>query len=323
MAVSNTFKARSLFISFFAGLVAGWGVICLLVVTSSLQKSALALDPKSQPALVFGETVQPRELFDLLTYPGQVVPKVNTRILAEDDGIVSRILVPLGQSVRRGQRILELAHTDPVYHYAPMIVRSPIGGVVSEMPVTEGTQVTKGQALLSVTNPSQLRVTMEVPASDLSSLKKGQKAELQLPGKRGFVRLRIQGLSPFVDPATGTATCQLDPVPGVLEGGVTLVPGLIGRVSLRTNPRRGISIPEYALVYRDDRVLVRTLVNGRARLIPVKTGKRQKGSVEILSGLRPHAFLIERASRHVSDNEVVKLQRQEAAGVAGAEAGKE
>lgn len=290
--------------TFILGLLIGWACLCLGVAVASFLKSAQAADAPLPAPIVMGKPVVARELFERYTYPARVLPKVSSKILAEDDGVVSRILAPLGEKVRRGQRILVISHTDPVYRYAPLTVVSPIQGIVSETSVSEGSQVTKGQALISVTDPRRVRITMEVPAGDLSGLSRGQSAELKLPGHSQSIQLSIRGISPYVDPATGTATCELEPV----APDASLSPGLVGRVSLKLHSRKGIAIPEYALIYQDDKPYVRTYLGGKAKLVPVDLGQRQDGQIEILQGLKPKDILIERASRHVADGEVVKLQ---------------
>ena len=197
------------------------------------------------PAVVFVNAVKPTELFDLLTYPARVIPKVNTTLLAEVDGIVSKILAPLGQKVSPRQKLMVLTHTDPVYQYAPVTVLSPVAGIVSAVGVTEGTQVSKGDKLASVTDPSQIRINVEVPAQDLSALSRGLVGEFRISGRDGALPVKVRGISPFVDPATGTATCELEFTnPGLVS------PGIVGQVTFKANIHKGITIPDYAIVYR-------------------------------------------------------------------------
>ena len=105
---------------------------------------------QSKPqATVFARTVKSEELFDRLTYPARVTPKVSTTILSETDGIVSKILAPLGQRVRKGQKIMTIRHTDPVYEYAPTPVFAPMSGVVSSVEVTRRHSSRKGREALA------------------------------------------------------------------------------------------------------------------------------------------------------------------------------
>ncbi len=267
-------------------------------------------EPAKPLAVVFAQTVKAEELFDALTYPGRVTPKVSTTILAETDGIVSRILAPLGQSVKKNQKIMTITHTDPVYQYAPTPIFAPVSGIVSSMSITEGTQVSRGDKLALVTDPSQIRINVEVPAQDLARLHRGMEGEFKLPNLDSSIVIKIRGISPFVDPATGTATCELDIVPqkGPENQLPMISPGVIGQVSFKANDRKGIAIPEYAVFYKEKDPFVRVIKDGKAKQFAVTLGKRNRGTVEILKGIDDGAQLVERTSRYIMDDEKVNVQ---------------
>ena len=270
------------------------------------------------PAIVFAETIRPISLFESLSYPARVVPKLNTTLLAESDGIVSRIYAPLGQRVGRKQKILEITHTDPVYQYAPIVVLAPVAGVVSAVEVTEGSQVTRGQRLGSVTDPAQIRVTVEVPAQDLRLLSRGMAANLKIAGGEAAIGLRVRGISPFVDPATGTATCELDLAdakPALLGAG--LAPGVVGQVSFKAGAHDGILIPDYAVIYRGTDTFVRVIdrvdaASGKARQVPVKLGRKDRGNVEVVDGIKAGTTVVMRSSKYVAEGELVSVQKADA-----------
>lgn len=274
-------------------------------------KAPAAIEGAKQPAIVFTQTVKSEELFDRLTYPARVTPKVSTTILSETDGIVSKILAPLGQRVRKNQRIMTITHTDPVYQYAPTPIFAPVAGVVSSVEVTEGTQVAKGEKLALVTDPGQVRVNVEVPAMDLAMLIRGMDGDFKIPNVEQTVKIKIRGISPFVDPSTGTATCELD----VAETLANPLPaGVIGQVSFKANDRKGISIPEFAVFYKSTDTFVRIVKDGKAKQVAVVLGKRSRGNVEILKGLEDGFELVERTSRYIMDDEAVTIQKDGAQG---------
>lgn len=260
----------------------------------------------SETATVIVGTVKSSVLYDVLTYPARVVPKINTTILAENDGIVSHIFAPLGQRVEHGQKLLEMTHTDPVYQYEPEFSLAPVSGVVSSVEVTEGSQVTKGQKLASVTDPSQIRVSVEVPAQDLPMLQQGMRGEFRFSGGDDKISVRVRGVSPFVDPATGTASCELE----IVGSKSFLAPGVLGQVLFKANAHKGISIPDYAVIYRGADTMVRLVDGSHSKQVAVKLGRRERGNVEILEGLRPNSRLVLRASRYIADGEAVKVQSQ-------------
>jgi multidrug efflux pump subunit AcrA (membrane-fusion protein) len=272
-------------------------------------QTAWAAPEKPKVATVFVSEAKPQDLFDLLSYPARVEPKVSTTILADSDGVVSKLVVSLGQSVPRRGRLMTITHTDPVYRYAPVHVTAPVAGVVSQVEVTEGTEVAKGQKLALVTDPTQVRLKLEIPAADLKALQAGLKTgmtgEFTPSGRDEKIAVRIKGVSPYVDPATGTATCELE----LASASAAVAPGSVGQVSFQANRRQGFSVPDHALLYKGDDPYLRLAQEGKAKLVAVKLGRKQRGVVEILSGLTPGALVIERASRYVADGEEVSVQK--------------
>lgn len=288
----------------------------LLAVVGAILSSILiqgevqvqAVTEKPNQAVVFVNLVKAAELFDFLTYPARVVAKINSTVLSETDGVITKILAPLGQWVSRGQRLLTITHTDPVYQYAPMEVTAPAAGVVSLVEVTEGSQVIKGQRLLAVTNPSQVKITIEVPAQDMNALSRGTLGEFRIEGRDDPVPVKVRGMSAWVDPATGTATCELE-LEKQKKPLTNLLPGVVGQVTFKTRVRKGISIPDHAVFFKGNETFVRLLDNGKAKQVAVRLGHKQRGYVEVLNGLSDGAPLIERTSRFVGEGEAVVVQR--------------
>lgn len=258
--------------------------------------------------VVFARPCVRAEIADELSYPARAEAKVNAAILAETEGVVTRIKTPLGHAVKRSQSLMVLQQTDPIYQFAPAPVKSAVTGVVSSMEVTEGSRVTKGQRLATVTDPKSLRVSVEIPAQDLSVMQPGLKAQLSLPGVSEMIPVTLQGISPHVDSATGTASAEFEPSVRDL---VRLRPGMVGKVHLKVNARQAFSVPEDALVYRKQETLLRIVEEGKTKSVPVVLGRRFRGRVEILSGLADNMNVIERTSGFVAEGEAVKVQAEE------------
>jgi HlyD family secretion protein len=122
----------------------------------------------------------------------------------------------------------------------------------------------------------------------------------------------VAGVSPFVDPSTGTALAQLD----VLEQSkkvksLALAPGLQGQVLFRANPRQGYQIPDTAVIYKGQDSFIRIVQDKKIKFIPISLGKKQRGLFEVLKGPSPQMHLVERSSRFVAEGETVALENAE------------
>lgn len=260
----------------------------------------------SKVPVVYTGVVKTSELFDLLAYPARVSPAVNASLLAENDGIVSKIYEPLGRTVRKGQKVLTLKNTDPIYDYAPQAVTSPVNGVVSGIEVNEGSRVLKGQKLATIIDPNDLKIVIEVSAFDILTLKPGMTGDLTGYGLEKPVPVKIVGVSPFVDPATGSATAELRTVERQ-----PLSPGLVGRVTFKAKEHLGIEIPEAAISYRGQESFIRLVEDGKAKFQKVELGQSRRGLVEVLKGVKGGETFILRANAFVSDGEAVTVQKPE------------
>jgi multidrug efflux pump subunit AcrA (membrane-fusion protein) len=278
-------------------------LLIVVLFTALLSVHSWAAPTPNSSAVVFGKAAQLTEIADELTYPARVTPKVNTTVMAESDGVISQMPTILGQRVHRGETLMVITHTDPIYKYAPMKILSPITGVISAIEVTEGAQVNKGDRLGAVTDPKKLRIMIETPAEDLGSLKPGMHGEFKINGKSDPIIVTLQGVSPFVDPSTGTATSEFAVSPKV----GALAPGIVGRITLKVHQRKGIQIPEYAVTYRNQAPYARIFDHGKIRFSPIQIGKKQDGLVEVLSGIKENEVVVQRSSRFVAEGEKVEL----------------
>lgn len=288
----------------------------LAVVFGFLSVRARAAVEKNP--VVFTSKVKLTELSETLAYPARVEPRIRASVLAETDGVVSSIIAPLGSHVRAMAPLIVIKNTDPIYNYAPMVLTAAVDGVVSKVEVTEGSRVARGDKLVLITDPEQLRVEVEVTAYDLPSIRTGQTAELKVPGTENEVSLKVKGVSPFVDPSTGTASVELELSRG--QKSAHLPPlGVLGRVYFRANIRKGISVPDAALTYRGKDPYIRIITHTKAatpnaveeniaHLVAVTIGRKESGQVEILKGLKSGDEFIERSSGFVTEGEAVDVQ---------------
>jgi len=256
--------------------------------------------------VVIAKSIQATEVFDSLIYPARIVSKVNAALLAESDGVVRSISKPLGSRVTRGNTVLTLINPDPVYTFAPFEVHAPVTGVVSAIEVTKGSRVTRGQRLGAVTDPRQVRAQIEVTVADLDALQVGMKGELELSEHTKPLEMVVTGISPLIDPATGTASAELN-----IVGTERLPPpGVVGRIRFRARAHEGIQVPESAVFYRGEDPLVRVLVDGKVQFRAVKLGPSRRGKFEILDGVKSGEMVVLRSNTFVADGEEVSVQKE-------------
>ncbi|MES2443337.1 MAG: efflux RND transporter periplasmic adaptor subunit [Pseudomonadota bacterium] len=164
-----------------------------------------------------------------------------------------------------------------------VILASPISGRITSQNVTLGAFVQPEAEMFRISDPRRIQIEAAVGPADAARLAPGDRAIVEIAGGT-TIEARVRAVTPTLSGETRSATALLD------VDGASLQPGLAVRVRLM--PSRGgsttaIVVPEEAVqsVEGKDVVFVRTPEGFRA--VPVKTGQRSAGRIEIVSGLTP------------------------------------
>jgi len=167
-------------------------------------------------------------------------------------------------------------------------VRAPFNGVVSEVPVTLGDMAMPGRPLLTLHDPSALRVSAAVPQSMIEGVRQQIKTvRYEIAGHTSVSAAHVQ-LLPSVDPVTHTAQLRLA-LPAGVEG---LAPGMFARVWVPVTPLAPnakdarVFLPLTAIVRRAEMTGVYVMdAQGQPRLRQVRLGRTTGQTVEVLSGV--------------------------------------
>lgn len=163
------------------------------------------------------------------------------------------------------------------------LVRAPYDGVIAEVSVVLGDMAMPGKPLVTVYDPTALRVSAAVPQTLAAKLPADAKVQAELAGAPARITPVRTQLLPTVDPATHSQTLRLD-----LPAGTTAVPGQFARAWL---PVAGsgdarVLVPAQAVVRRAELTAVYVAgADGKPLLRQVRLGRTEGTQVEVLSGL--------------------------------------
>jgi RND family efflux transporter MFP subunit len=166
------------------------------------------------------------------------------------------------------------------------VVKAPYAGVVANVSVVLGDMAMPGRPLLTLYDPTALRVNAAIPQTAAARLAGPLEPQAEIPGATaGLVTpLRVQ-LLPVADAASQTLELRLD-----LPAGTHAVPGMFARAWL-SGPGAGTAetrlfVPSQALVRRAELSAVYVIGNdGKPLLRQVRPGRSEGSQVEILSGV--------------------------------------
>lgn len=161
---------------------------------------------------------------------------------------------------------------------------APVDGIVTELGVREGAQLSPGMSLYTLADLSKVWINAEVPEAQAAGLVPGAVVDATLaalPGQN--FSGRIDYVYPEITPQTRTMRVR-----AVFENKrLSLKPGMFVDVALgKGQAREALMIPSEALIRTGTRsTVIVAEAEGRFRPVEVRLGMQRDGQTEILEGL--------------------------------------
>ncbi|HKW12369.1 MAG TPA: efflux RND transporter periplasmic adaptor subunit [Gemmatimonadaceae bacterium] len=185
-------------------------------------------------------------------------------------------------------------------------ITAPFAGIVSARAVNAGDVVSPGTALVTVVDPSTMRLEASVPAEALASVRLGAPVDFSVTGypNRHFTG-RVTRINPIADPATR----QVRIIASLPNSGGTLVGGLFAEGRVSSESHQAPVVPQSAVDERGLRPSVVRLKNGRTEKTEIALGLRDAATetVEVTQGLTSGDTVLLGAARGISAGTPVRV----------------
>jgi RND family efflux transporter MFP subunit len=226
--------------------------------------------------------------------------------LAERDLDTARNAVATAESELAAARARQ---TSARQELADTSIRAPIGGVVSRRAVNGGDVVQPGAEIVTIIDPSSMRLEAAIPADRIGEVRVGAPVRFEVRGYPGQTFTgRVERISPAADPATR----QVPIFVTIPNAGGRLIAGLFAEGRVSSERRRALVVPASAVGTTGDQATVTRVSGGKAERVNVTLGLRDPESelVEIKSGLTEGDLVLTGASRTVADGTPVQVAEQ-------------
>ncbi|RJP63946.1 MAG: efflux RND transporter periplasmic adaptor subunit [Candidatus Abyssobacteria bacterium SURF_17] len=159
-------------------------------------------------------------------------------------------------------------------------VRSPMSGKVIDRLADPGDMAAPGKPLMSVYDPSTLRLDASLAEHLRSKVNVGDAVTIAIDTLGKDLEGTIVEIVPASDASSRSFTARIS-----IPQSEPVYPGMYGRIRLPVGSAEAILIPPEAVEHVGQLEIVTVVENGIARTRSVKVGKTHSEGVEILSGL--------------------------------------
>lgn len=163
------------------------------------------------------------------------------------------------------------------------VIRAPVSGFITNRYAEVGQWIERGGKVVDIIDLAAVLVRVPVHERDIRLVQVGDEAVVVLDAlpNRPFTG-RVKYITPQADLASRTFPVKIE----VLNTPDTAIKaGMFARVTLRVGAAQpGVFVPKDAVVRRASGQVVFVVVDAKARLVPIKTGRTHEGLTEVVEG---------------------------------------
>jgi membrane fusion protein, multidrug efflux system len=159
-------------------------------------------------------------------------------------------------------------------------IRSPIDGIVIDRQAEPGEQASPGRTLLTLYDPSKLRLEANVREAYVGRLTIGQKINVMVESTRQQRQGTVRQIVPAADPASRTFLVKVN-----LDDSSNLYPGMYARMNVPLDTHEQLEIPLAAVKHVGQLDLVDVVIDGRVQRRAIRLGQATNDRIEVLAGL--------------------------------------
>jgi RND family efflux transporter MFP subunit len=201
------------------------------------------------------------------------------------------------ESIRRKLRIasgLAVAEQDireMNHELEKTVIRAPFSGVLADVKVLPGGQLRPGQEIFRIYDPTHLLLEVKILETDVALLHPGTPAEVTTIADASFrYKAYVSEINPYVD-ESGMILVKLR-IDKTSRPSAPLFPGMNCTSLIRISLGRALVVPKGAIVMRNDKPVIFTFEDGKAKWNYVTPGRENGEETEIIKGLSPGQKII-------------------------------
>lgn len=263
------------------------------IIGSKIQKEIKKAS--SRPSGVIAYTVIEKDFFEKIETFGTAIANRSFSIRIKKENIIRSIDFNKQQFVKKGTVIASLNSGEII---------APFEGRLGKREITPGILGDSNSIIATLDDTSKLKVDVKLPENYLGILKNGLRAEATTDAFNKIFNGEVKTISSRVDPTSRSILAQIE----ILNPNFELIPGILLNITVIFNEKKSLSIPEESLIIQGDDKFVYLIENNILKKQKVKTGLRNFGYIEVLSGIKNGDQIVAEGTNKVRNKAKVTIK---------------
>ena len=244
------------------------------------------------PSIIVSEVIK-NEFSDNIESFGTAISKKNKTFRIEKNNLISDL--NLKEFVKKGEVIVKLKSENII---------APFSGVLGVRGITEDVLGSENSIIVTLDDSSEIYVDLKIPENFATVIKKDLSVIAKFSGiKDKIYKGKIDGVASRINAETRSILTRVK----IDNPDYELIPGSLLEITLSTNKRDSLSIPDTSIILEGNKAYVyKVSKDNIANRSEIQIGLRNDGKVEVISGLNAGDIIVAEGLKKVRPNGKIK-----------------
>ncbi len=250
---------------------------------------------ETKPTEVVAQEVKKTEFYEKIETFGTALANQSFSIRIKKSELISSLEFDKNLMVQKNQLIAQLKNEKII---------APFSGRLGIKEITPGILGGEDSIIATLDDIENIKLDIKVPESYSNILKRNLKIKATSESFNETFFGNLDVISSRVDPTTRSILVQAK----IKNNNYKIIPGMLINIEIIFNEKESIGVPEESIIQQGTRTVVYKVIEDKSvSLTEVKTGIRNFGKVEILSGLSTGDKIVTEGVSKIRDKAQIKL----------------
>ena len=250
---------------------------------------------ETKPTEVVAQEVKKTEFYEKIETFGTALANQSFSIRIKKSELISSLEFDKNLMVQKNQLIAQLKNEKII---------APFSGRLGIREITPGILGGEDSIIATLDDIENVKLDIKVPESYSNILKRNLKIKATSESFNETFFGNLDVISSRVDPTTRSILVQAK----IKNNNYKIIPGMLINIEIIFNEKESIGVPEESIIQQGTRTVVYKVIEDKTvSLTEVKTGIRNFGKVEILSGLSTGDKIVTEGVSKIRDKAQIKL----------------